>query len=165
MQQPPFLGQKCHIIVKAKKILHEPYFIPLKFSYYLHIIHRQYYEDIVLLFFNQKFDYHFRKEKEINTNYTIKKKQNLNGLPWWLDDKELYAIWETQVWPLHWKDPLEKVMAILSLQYSLPGEFYGQRSLVSYSPWGHKESDMTEQLTHKYTKFNYNKKWFSKWTR
>ena len=97
MQQSPFLGQKCHIIVKVKKILHEPYFIPLKFSYYLHIIHRQYYEDIVLLFFNQKFDYHFRKEKEINTNYTIEQKQNLNGLPWWLDDKELYAIWETQV--------------------------------------------------------------------
>ena len=22
-----------------------------------------------------------------------------------------------------------------------------QRSLASYSPWGHKESDMTEQLT------------------
>ena len=30
----------------------------------------------------------------------------------------------------------------------LPGEFHGQRSLVSCSPWGHKESDMTEQLTH-----------------
>ena len=29
----------------------------------------------------------------------------------------------------------------------LPGEFYGQRSLVVYSPWGHKESDMTERLT------------------
>ena len=26
----------------------------------------------------------------------------------------------------------------------LPGEFYGQRSLVGCSPWGHKESDMTE---------------------
>ena len=28
-----------------------------------------------------------------------------------------------------------------------PGEFHGQRSLVDYSPWGHKELDMTEQLT------------------
>ena len=28
----------------------------------------------------------------------------------------------------------------------LPGESHGQRSLVGYSPWGHKESDMTEQL-------------------
>ena len=29
----------------------------------------------------------------------------------------------------------------------LPREFYGQRSLVDYSPWGHKESDVTEGLT------------------
>ena len=28
----------------------------------------------------------------------------------------------------------------------LPGEFHGQRSLVVYSPWGHKELDTTEQL-------------------
>ena len=26
----------------------------------------------------------------------------------------------------------------------LPGKFHGQRSLVGYSPWGHKESDTTE---------------------
>ena len=29
----------------------------------------------------------------------------------------------------------------------LPGEFYGKRSLAGYSPWGHKESDRSEQLT------------------
>ena len=28
----------------------------------------------------------------------------------------------------------------------LPGKFHGWRSLVGYSPWGHKESDMTERL-------------------
>ena len=27
----------------------------------------------------------------------------------------------------------------------MPGEFHGQRSLVGYSPWGCKESDMTER--------------------
>ena len=27
----------------------------------------------------------------------------------------------------------------------LPGKFQGQRSLVGYSPWDHKESDMTER--------------------
>ena len=36
------------------------------------------------------------------------------------------------------------------LEYSassiLPGESHEQRSLVGYSPWGHKESDTTEQL-------------------
>ena len=26
----------------------------------------------------------------------------------------------------------------------LPGKSHGQRSLVGYSPWGHKELDMTE---------------------
>ena len=29
------------------------------------------------------------------------------------------------------------------LQYPLLGKFHGQRSLVGYSPWGHKESEMT----------------------
>ena len=33
------------------------------------------------------------------------------------------------------------------LQYSCL-EFHGQRSLVAYNPWGCKESDMTEWLTH-----------------
>jgi len=28
----------------------------------------------------------------------------------------------------------------------LPGKSHGQRSVVGYSPWGHKESDTTEQL-------------------
>ena len=28
----------------------------------------------------------------------------------------------------------------------LPGEFHGQRSLVGYSPQGHKKLDMIEQL-------------------
>ena len=30
----------------------------------------------------------------------------------------------------------------------LPGKVHGQRSLVGYSPRGHKESDTTEQSTH-----------------
>ena len=29
----------------------------------------------------------------------------------------------------------------------LPRESHGQRNLENYSPWGHKESDMTEQLS------------------
>ena len=28
-----------------------------------------------------------------------------------------------------------------------PGEFHGQRILAGYSPWDHKELDMTEGLT------------------
>ena len=30
----------------------------------------------------------------------------------------------------------------------LPGESHGQRNLVGYGPWGHKELDTTERLTH-----------------
>jgi len=30
----------------------------------------------------------------------------------------------------------------------LPGESHGQRSLEGYSPWGHKESDMTKATYH-----------------
>ena len=28
----------------------------------------------------------------------------------------------------------------------LPGKSHGQRNLVDYSPWGHKESDTTEHI-------------------
>ena len=37
----------------------------------------------------------------------------------------------------------------------LPGEFHGQKSLVGYSPWGCKESDVTERLTHTCTPKNH----------
>ena len=47
-----------------------------------------------------------------------------------------------QVPPLGREDPLEKEMATHSS--ILLGEFHGQRSLEDYSPWGHKELDMTE---------------------
>ena len=43
---------------------------------------------------------------------------------------------------LAWEDPLEEGMQPTPI--FLPGESHGQRSLVGYSPWGHKESDMTE---------------------
>ena len=29
----------------------------------------------------------------------------------------------------------------------LPGESHGQRSLVGYSPWAHRDSNMAERLT------------------
>ena len=33
-----------------------------------------------------------------------------------------------------------------SIPVLLPGKSHGQRSLVGYSPWDHKESDTTERL-------------------
>ena len=50
---------------------------------------------------------------------------------------------------LHQEDPLEKEMATTLVL--LPGKFHAHRSLEGYSPWGHKELDMTERLsTHIY---------------
>ena len=43
---------------------------------------------------------------------------------------------KTQVWSLGWEDPLEKGMQPTPV--FLPGKSHGQRSLVSYSPWGHR---------------------------
>ena len=72
--------------------------------------------------------------------------------------KCLPAVLETRVRSLGWEDLLEKETATQPgeshgrteepgrLPVFLLGEFQGQTSLVNYSPWGCKESDMTEQL-------------------
>ena len=53
---------------------------------------------------------------------------------------------ETRVQSLGWEDPLEKEMATHSS--ILAWGIHGQRSLASNSPWGRKELDTTEGLTH-----------------
>ena len=59
--------------------------------------------------------------------------------------KHLPTMQGTQVQSLGQEDPLEKGMATHS---SIPAwRIHRQRSLVGYSPWGHKESNRTEQLT------------------
>ena len=54
--------------------------------------------------------------------------------------KRLPTMRETQVQSLDWEDVLEKEMATHSsiLAWEIPWSQSG------YSPWGHKESDMTE---------------------
>ena len=59
--------------------------------------------------------------------------------------KNLLAMQETWVRSLGWEDPQRREW--LSTPVFLPGESHGQRSLASYSQWGHKESDTTEWLT------------------
>ena len=54
---------------------------------------------------------------------------------WWLSGKE--SAWVRKIpWRREWH----------STPVFLPGECNGQRSLVSYNPWGYKESDRTEQI-------------------
>ena len=75
------------------------------------------------------------------------------GLPRWLSGKESgcqcsrhkrcrYNPW---VGKIPWKRKWQPTPVFL------PGEFHGQRSQVGCSPWGHKELDTTEQLTHTHT--------------
>ena len=62
------------------------------------------------------------------------------------------ALQETRVWsPWVGKIPWRREQ--LPTPVFLPEEFHGQRSLMSYSPWSHKESDTTEQLTLSFNTF------------
>ena len=54
----------------------------------------------------------------------------------------LPAMQETQVQSRSQEDPLEKEMATHSV--FLSGKSHGQRSLMGHSPWGCKESGITE---------------------
>ena len=67
---------------------------------------------------------------------------------WWLNGKESTCNAEdarnTLPWRRRWKPA----------PVFLPGKFHGQRSLVVYSPWVHKESDTTDCMsTHTDTRF------------
>ena len=68
------------------------------------------------------------------------------GLPLWLSGEEpasqcrrherpRFGPWVRQI-------PWRRAYQLTSV--FLPGESHGQRILAGYSPWGHKESDMTE---------------------
>ena len=70
----------------------------------------------------------------------------LGGFPGDSDSKESSCNAGDQVPALGQEDPLEKGMATHS-SIPTPGKSHEQRSLASYSPWGFKELDMTEQLT------------------
>ena len=68
-----------------------------------------------------------------------------HGLPRWLSSKEFacqsrrcrFGPWVGKIpWKWKWQ----------STPAFLPGKSRGERSLVSYSPWGHKESVMTKWL-------------------
>ena len=52
---------------------------------------------------------------------------------------------ETRVQSLVWEDLGSRKWQPTPM--FLLGKFYGQRNLVGYSPWGHRESDTTESLS------------------
>ena len=60
--------------------------------------------------------------------------------------KKMPAIWETWVPSLGQEDAWRREWQHAPV--SLPGESHEERHLVGYSPWNHKESNMTDRLTH-----------------
>ena len=91
---------------------------------------------------------YFKKQVEIfQPNFILK------GFPGAQMVKRLPGMWETQVRPLGWEDPLKKEMTTHSS--TLAWKFHGLRSLVAYSTWGRKESDTTEQPYFYWYKANY----------
>ena len=78
--------------------------------------------------------------------------KNINNLRY-ADDTTLMAESEEELKSLLMKvkEESKKAGLQLNLQWQptpvfLPGKSHGQRSLVGYSPWGHKQSNMTEWL-------------------
>ena len=59
--------------------------------------------------------------------------------------KNLPAMWENWFDPSVGKIPWGRKW--VPTPVFLPGESHGQKSLMGYSPWGHKESDTTEHLS------------------
>ena len=68
---------------------------------------------------------------------------NTAGLPWWLSGKECQCKrcrrrrFDPWVGKIPWKRKWQPTPVFL------PGKSHEQRSLAGYSPWGHRELDMT----------------------
>ena len=64
-----------------------------------------------------------------------------NNFVWWIDNHWTWIIHLFFIYlQFYLDDKWQPTPAFL------PGESHGRRSLVGYSPWGRKESDMTERL-------------------
>ena len=73
----------------------------------------------------------------------------LSGLPRWLSGKE--SAWQFRRCRLNpWFRKIPWRRKWQPTPVCLPGKSHGWRRLVGYSPWGHKESDMTAH-THTHT--------------
>ena len=70
----------------------------------------------------------------------------LTGLPWWLRQYRICLQDRTHDFD-PWVRKIPWRRECRPTPIFLPGEFHGQRSLVGYSPCGHKELDMTERLS------------------
>ena len=82
----------------------------------------------------------FRGSKPFSTLFISNDYKIKHGLPRWLSGKESACQcrrlgFDPWVREIPWRKKWQPTLVFLS------GEFHGQRSLVGYNPWGHKESD------------------------
>ena len=105
---------------------------------------------IVTLLFNLYAEYIMQNARMDEAQTGIKiARRNINNLRY-ADDTPLMAeSEELKSLLMKVKEESEKVGLKLNLQWQptpvfLPGKAHGQRNLVGYSPWGHKQSNMTE---------------------
>ena len=85
-----------------------------------------------------------------NAFWYLEESLHLMGFPGGSDSKKSGNSGDG-VWSLGGEDPLEKEMA--THPNILAWRIHGERSLVGYSPWGCKESDMTGWLTLTFTPY------------
>jgi len=65
------------------------------------------------------------------------------GLPWWLRQERIFLQRRRLGFDL-WVGKIRYRREWQPIPIFLPGKSQGQRNLVGHSPWGHKESDVTE---------------------
>ena len=68
-------------------------------------------------------------------------------LPWWLRWQRIHLQCRRPSFK-PWVGKFPWRMKWQPTPVFLPGQAHGQRSLAGYSSWGHKQLEMTEQLTH-----------------
>ena len=66
----------------------------------------------------------------------------MSGLPWQLSGKE--SLCNARLGFNHWFGKIPWRRKWQPTPVFLPGKSHGHKSLVGYSPWGHKGSAMTE---------------------
>ena len=109
--------------------------------------------DLVIFKFRNKNSFKFSPLFVYMPSYRIEKSSNEGHIIRWYFSwppfsplaqmaKNLPAMQETQVGKISRRTERQESPVFL------PGEFHGQRSLVGYSPRGHRESDTTGRLTH-----------------
>ena len=103
--------------------------------------------ELILLFYSDKYPEVELLDHKIIWGFSLVA-QMIKNLPAMQDTQETgFDFWVRKIlWRREWQ----------SILVSLPGKFHGCRSLVGYSPQGHKRSDTTEQLTLSFFKVFFN---------